>query len=196
MTKPSALRESTEPVDAQINGNSLGVGGLRLNLGGRDKRIKGFVTVDRFAGPGTDIQTDASDLSFYDDGVVDEIYASQILEHIPHVRTEYVLEEWYRVLKPGARITIGVPDFARAVELYQKFGLVDFIVNLLYGDQGYDLAYHYRPFTFGTLAALLNRVGFQRIKKIDKMPYGIVDCSSLITNLDNKNVSLNVEAFK
>ena len=26
----SALKESTEPVDAQVNGNSLGAGGIRL----------------------------------------------------------------------------------------------------------------------------------------------------------------------
>lgn len=196
MKSSPALRQSTAPVETQVNGNCLGVGGIRLNLGGRNKPISGFLTVDLSTEHEADIRADVSDLSQFEDNSISEIYASQILEHFPHVRTQYVLEEWYRVLKKGARITIGVPDFARAVELYQKCGLVDFVVNLLYGDQGYDLAYHYRPFTFGTLAALLNQVGFKNIKKIEKMPYGIVDCSSLIVNLDNKNVSLNVEAWK
>lgn len=169
---------------------------IRLNLGGRHKPIVGFLTVDLCDEFKPDIKADVSDLSMFESESVDEIYASQILEHFPHVRTQYVLEEWYRVLKKGARMTVGVPDFARAIELYQKFGLVDFITNLLYGDQLYPLAYHYRPFTFGTLAGLLDKVGFRKIRKIDKMPYGIIDCSSLITNLDNRNVSLNVEAWK
>lgn len=192
---PSALKESTEPVDAQVNRNSLGVGGTRLNLGGRGTKIPGFLTVDLSKEHDVDVKADVSCLP-YEDGSVSELYCSQILEHFPHVKTESVLREWHRVLEPGGRITIGVPDFARAVELFQKYGLVDFITNLLYGDQGYDLAYHYRPFTFGTLAALLNKVGFRDVKKISVMPYGIVDCSSLITNLDNKNVSLNVAAIK
>lgn len=170
-------------------------GELRLNLGGRGTHIPGFLNVDLSDEHDVEIQADVSDLSQFEDSSISEIYASQILEHFPHNRTEYVLEEWYRVLRQGSRITIGVPDFARAIEIYQKTGLSDWLMNFLYGDQGYPLAFHYRPFTFGTLAALLNKVGFKNIKRLDKMPYG-VDCSSLVSNYDNKCVSLNVEAYK
>lgn len=169
---------------------------LRLNLGGRGTIIKGFKTVDLSEEHNVDFKADVSNLSMFKDGEVDEIYASQILEHFPHVRTLDVLKEWLRVLKHGAKITIGVPDFHRAIDLYQKYGLTDYLVNSLYGDQIYDLAFHYAPFTFARLANLMDKVGFRNIRRIQQMPYGIIDCSALVSTKDGKPVSLNVEAVK
>lgn len=169
---------------------------LKLNLGGRGTSIHGFTTVDLSEENTSGIKADVSDLRMIGDGSVDEIYASQILEHFPMVRTVSVLKEWNRVLRKGGKISIGVPDFARAIELYQKWGLTDYISNLLYGDQGYDMAFHYAPFTFARLASLMNSAGFKDMKRIKDMPYGLNDCSSLICNADGKSVSLNVEAYK
>lgn len=184
-------RTTWEKMPTQIK-----IGDIRLNLGGRGTRIVGFLNVDLSSEHDVDLKTDVSDLScFYNDSI-DEIYASQILEHFPHTKTESVLKEWYRVLKPGAKITIGVPDFHRAIEIYKEHGLCDWVVNQLYGDQAYPLAFHYVPFNFARIAKLMNGVGFKQIKRIKKMPYGIKDCSSNIFNQDGKSVSLNVEAYK
>lgn len=193
-----ALKESTEPTpdQRQVNRNSVGVGGIRLNLGGRGTKIPGFQTVDLSEEHDVQIKSDVSNLWMFRDDTVSEIYASQILEHFPHVKTESVLKEWYRVLKPGSKITIGVPDFARAIEIYLEYGLCDWVVNQLYGDQGYDLAFHYTPFNFARLAKLMDGVGFKSIKRIKSMPYGIKDCSANLFNMDGKPVSLNVEAYK
>lgn len=197
MTSP-ALKESTEhKADVpSVNGNSLRAGGIRLNLGGRGTKIAGFQTVDLSENHDVQIKSDVSNLWMFKDGEVSEIYASQILEHFPHVQTEKVLREWFRVLKPGAKITIGVPDFARAIQIYQQYGLCDWVVNQLYGDQGYPLAFHYVPFNFARLAKLMDTAGFQRIKRIKEMPYGIKDCSANLFNADGKSVSLNVEGYK
>lgn len=190
-----ALNESTEPVDAQVNGNSLGAGEIRLNLGGRGTKIPGFLTVDLSKEHDVDMSADVSKLPIEDDSV-SEIYASQILEHFPHVQTLDVLSEWHRVLRPKGKIVIGVPDFDRAVALYKQYGLTDYICNFLYGDQTYDLAYHYAPFTFARLAGLLSKGGFVGIKRLTVMPHGLADCSDQVCNADGKPVSLNVEAFK
>ncbi len=169
---------------------------LRLNLGGRGTKIPGFKTVDLSEEHDVDFRTDVSKLSLFKEGEIAEIYASQILEHFPHVKTMDVLKEWFRVLMPGGKITIGVPDFDRAIELYKRIGLTDYIVNSLYGDQIYDLAFHYAPFTFGRLARLMDRAGFSNMRRIGQMPYGIKDCSALVSTVDGKPVSLNVEAWK
>ena len=169
---------------------------LKLNLGGRGTRIEGFTSVDLSSEHDVDITADVSNLSIFESGSVAEIYASQILEHFPHVQTLKVLKEWFRVLQKGGRLYIGVPDFQRGVELYRQFGLTDYVTNLLFGDQGYDLAFHYAPFTFGRLAGLLNEAGFRQIKRLTDMPYNLNDCSALRCNADGKSVSLNVEAIK
>ncbi len=168
---------------------------VRLNLGGRGTQIEGFKTVDLSPEHEVDFRCDVSKLPMAD-GSVDEIYASQILEHFPHTRTMEVLKEWNRVLKKGGLITIGVPDFDRAVAIYKQLGLIDYVVHSLYGDQEYDLAFHYAPFTFSRLAHLMDRAGFRNVRRIGKMPYGIIDCSALNFTEDGLPVSLNVQGVK
>ncbi len=168
---------------------------IKLNLGGRGTKIPGFLTVDLSPEHDVDIKADVSKLPF-EDGSVSEIYSSHILEHFPHVKTNEVLKEWHRVLIPGGRIYIAVPDFHRTIELYNEVGLVPWVVNFLYGDQIYPLAFHYAPFTFGTLAKQLIDVGFSDVKRLGNMPYGLKDCSRLLSNLDMRPISLNVEARK
>jgi ubiquinone/menaquinone biosynthesis C-methylase UbiE len=166
---------------------------LKLNLGGRDKPINGFLTVDMHEG--SDIRADIGALEGVSDGSVEEIYCSHALEHFSHTRTEDVLKNWRRVLKSGGKAYIAVPDFDAMVKLYLKFGMNGFIRNMLYGDQGYELAYHYTAFTFATLAAALCSAGFKDVKRIQNMPYGLNDCSSNIDSYTKQPISLNVEAY-
>lgn len=168
---------------------------MKLNLGGRGTKIPGFLTVDLSPEHDVDIKADVSELPLEDCSVA-EIYSSHVLEHFPHVKTELVLKEWHRVLSPGGLIFIAVPDFHRTIEIYNTYGLTQWVVNFLYGDQGYPLAYHYAPFTFATLAKQLNSVGFSDVKRLSSLPYGVEDCSHLYSTADKKSVSLNVEARK
>jgi SAM-dependent methyltransferase len=192
---PFALEETARTLGV-IGGLPLAEGPIRLLLGGRTTRIKGFWNVDLYEGDAVDIRTDAGDLSMFGDGLVSEIYASHILEHFSHTKTLDVLKEWNRVLAPGGKLYVSVPDFARAIELFHKMGMTQYIVNLLWGDQGYDLAYHYAPFTFPRLMDLLMKSGFRDAKKITEMPYGIRDCSHNIDTIDRKPISLSMEAIK
>ena len=169
-------------------------GPLRLNLGCRTTRIDGFLNVDLYEGDNVDVKSDVSKLPF-DEGSVGVIYASHILEHFSHTKTLAVLREWRRVLTPDGKLYVAVPDFDAMVKLYLKVGLSLFVRNTLYGDQGYELAYHYTAFTFATLAAACVDAGFRDVRRIGKMPYGIKDCSGNRDSLTFQPVSLNVEAF-
>ena len=183
------------PVTTESRKADSVTGGTRLLLGGRDTRIDGFKNVDLRPGPTVDFVTDIGDLKQFKDDAVDEIYASHCLEHFPHPQTLGVLKEWHRVLKRGASCWISVPDFDAGVRLYLKQGLTEFTRNLLWGDQGYDLAYHYNAFTFATLAAQLVQAGFTDVKRQTWMPYKVLDCSRLVDTMYLKPVSLTVEAI-
>jgi SAM-dependent methyltransferase len=82
---------------------------LKLNIGAGDTHIDGYTPVDIKTG------TDAAQLP-YADNSVDEIYACHVLEHFPVEETVNVLTEWRRVLKPGGRIKVAVPDFDKLIE--------------------------------------------------------------------------------
>lgn len=175
---------------------SVAGGPVRLLLGGRTTRIPGFTNIDLFEGENVDIKTDASNLSMFGDGEVDEIYASHILEHFSHKRTVAVLKEWARVLRRGGVASISVPDFDPLVKLYAKGGFVPYIRNMLYGDQIYDLAFHYTIFTFPVLAAACAEAGFSDVQRIQSMPYGIIDCSTNRDTCFNLPVSVSVRCVK
>ncbi len=169
---------------------------MRLLLGGRTTKLDGWTNVDFYEGTEVDICADASKLTMIQDAQVLEIYASHILEHFSHRRTLEVLQEWNRVLVRGGKAYNSVPDFDAMIKLYHTNGLTDFIRNMLYGDQEYALAYHYTAFTYPTLAALCVQAGFRDVKRLERMPYGLKDCSTNVNNQDFKPISVSIEATK
>lgn len=77
---------------------------IRLNIGAGNTQIPGFTPIDAKLGH------DACKLDF-PSASVDEVYSSHCLEHIHHTKTADALREWVRVLKPGGRIRIAIPNF-------------------------------------------------------------------------------------
>jgi predicted SAM-dependent methyltransferase len=170
---------------------------LKLNLGSRDRAMKGFQNMDIDAHEGVDFVGDVSDLSRFENESVEEIFSSHILEHFEHTRTEDVLKEWFRVLKPMGKLYVAVPDFRRCVELYFQVGLNQWIVNFLCGDQGYKTAFHYNLFDEPRLSQMLKRVGFVEVYRVDEFEMSLPrDCSNLASTHDGERVSLNLVAIK
>ena len=170
---------------------------LKINLGCRRTRIQGFKNIDIRPGQDVDIVADAENLRMIETASVDEVYASNILEHFPLVRTVEVLREWCRVLRPGGKLWLSVPDWDAVYEIYTKQGmLTEWVLYHLYGEQGYDFQYHYLIFTYPNLRALLDQAGFRGASRIASLPYGIQDASALIYRATNTPVALNVEAYK
>ncbi len=89
---------------------SVGPDGLVLNLGSGIKRIrKGVLNIDFFPFEGVDIVADITDLPFIDNSV-DAIVNEFVLEHLAN--PEKVVEEMWRVMKPGAILYVAVPFLA------------------------------------------------------------------------------------
>ena len=170
---------------------------MKLHIGSKGAAIPGFKKVDMVQWGDTDYVRDARDLSCFADNTVSEIYASHILEHFHKPETVNVLREWHRVLQPGGIAYISVPDFSRAIELYNKIGyLTDYLQDLIWGGQEYPTAFHYRGFTYPILSGLMSEAGFSKVERIAEMPYGVRDCSKLRDTLDGKSNSIHVRGVK
>jgi len=168
---------------------------MKLNLGCRNRPLPGFVGMDIDKHEDVDIVGDVSDLSRFKDNSIEEIYASHILEHFPHTKTDKVLSEWNRVIIPSGKLYIAVPDFARCVELYQSIGMCEWLRNYIWGDQIYKTAFHYCGFDEACLASLLMRCGFTGVLRTNFFEFAN-DCSTNVSNIDNKSVSLNMIGIK
>lgn len=54
----------------------------------------------------------------YQDGTVDHLLCSHMLEHLPVETVEKMLADFHRVLRPGGTLHVIVPDFRRMTEKY------------------------------------------------------------------------------
>lgn len=105
---------------------------MKLNLGSAGLIIEGYTSVDLYD-PRADIKMDVINLQF-EDNSIDEILASHIFEHLsPHYAIP-ALKEWYRVLKPGSKLIMEMPDFEKLcdrflkeTDYYQKLGILNVI---------------------------------------------------------------------
>ena len=147
---------------------------VKLNIGAGDTVIEGFTPIDRKLG------SEAFPLQ-YEDGSVDEIRASHILEHFSFGDVKKALNEWHRVLKPGARIRISVPDFD---EIKSKLD-PNWRFHLMGGQTDAD-NFHRSCFTEQLLCGYLNEAGFD----------GVCRWQSDNTDSASLKVSLNLEARK
>ena len=84
----------------------------KLNLGSADKRIPGFLNVDKFDAFAPDIIHDLEVLPYpFLDSEIDEIKLIHVLEHIEQIPDVFIkiMKELYRVCYNQANIYISVP---------------------------------------------------------------------------------------
>ncbi len=138
---------------------TAGLDGVRLNIGcGADIR-QGYINVDFRQMEGVDQVTDVAHLPYADE-TVSELLANDILEHFPRARTEEVLAEWIRVLKPGGVLKLQCPDVrALAYALVTNQVPVQEFSRRIYGGQDYAGNLHYAGFDIPAMKRLLRSFG-------------------------------------
>lgn len=145
---------------------------MKLNLGCGDKILEGYVNVDLVderKGNQPDVNCDVRDLhEHFEDGVADEILAVHILEHFYPWEVHNALQEWKRVLKPGGKIIIEVPDIMKAIfHLLSSPENPQLSMWALYGNPGEldPLMCHKWGYTAQSLGLELHLAGFENIEK-------------------------------
>jgi predicted SAM-dependent methyltransferase len=179
---------------------------LKLHLGCGSKYIPGFEHIDSTHHRHLSHCADVSHLPMYGDGTVDLIYASHVLEHFGRQQYPVVLREWYRLLRPGGVLRLGVPDFAAVAALYYEQGLVDGLtglVGLVSGGQRDASDYHKMIFDEALLGQALLEAGFSAFRRWDwrSTEHAQIDdySQAYLPHLDKQNgrlMSLNLEGIK
>jgi SAM-dependent methyltransferase len=112
-------------------------GKLKLHLGCGDQKYPGFINCD--IDGDVDKIYDITQKSDWEPNSVDHISCHHVLEHVPYRLFNKVLSEWYRILKIGGTVDLGMPD----VELVAREFLEgsedrrwNATIYIMYGQQG------------------------------------------------------------
>lgn len=170
----------------------------KLHIGGKVK-ADGWEVLNAIPGPFIDHACNANDLSQFSDNTFAEIYASHIVEHLDY-KDELLntLKEWNRVLEPGGKIFISVPDLDVLSELILKKNELDmrdrfFVMRMIFGGHMDEYDYHVVGLNEEFLAYFLNESGYVNITRVKE--FGLFeDTSSMIFN--GVLISLNLTAEK
>ena len=152
---------------------------IKLNIGAGDQELPGFTPIDRKGGK------EAYPLADYADGSVDEILASHVLEHFPRQDVPKVLGEWARVLRPGGRIRVAVPDMKWCLQQYAAGIPID-IEGYLMGGQTDANDFHRALFDEPGLIDMMRSVRLIRPRR----------WVSEEDDFASQPVSLNIEAVR
>ena len=143
----------------------------------------------------------------FQDGTVDLIYASHLLEYMDRVEVRDVLAEWRRVLKPGGILRLAVPNFRVLAELYTNGTIgLERVLGPLYGRMqmrpDYTI-YHRTTYDLESLKTLLTEAKFRDIENYNWRDTEHADfddhSQAYIPHMDKENgvlISLNVECKK
>lgn len=150
---------------------------MKLNLGCGEKILAGFVNIDCRKLPRVDVVLDLEKENLpYEDGSVDEVSLEDFLEHLSEARQRPFLVEVHRVLKPGGKVFIKLPDLERIAKRYcglthgtspQHEGDAEIMAATLYGGQNYDHNFHKWGYDWHSLKRILEETNFR-----------VIDCNS------------------
>ncbi len=141
---------------------------VQVNLGSGAELLEGFINVDNFACTNAPHfkKGDLRALPFEKESV-DYALANNVLEHLPMADVPIAIYEIRRILKPGGRAVIIVPDFAWLCKMWLnmeegRFQAVAhrWLAEEFYGNQFHEGEYHRAPMSPGYLNYVLQMCGF------------------------------------
>lgn len=170
----------------------------RLHIGGQ-VRAEGWEVLNANPGPCVDHVCNANDLSQFADNTFDELYSSHVVEHLDYNgELQATLKEWHRVLVPGGRMYVSVPDMDVLCRLFlerkQLTGNERFMVmRMMFGGHIDRYDYHVVGLNDEFLASFLHGAGFVNIRRVQGFGLFADTSASVFKGVP---ISLNVYAHK
>tara|TARA_Y100000590_G_C15661624_1_gene992891 strand:+ start:385 stop:903 length:519 start_codon:yes stop_codon:yes gene_type:complete len=135
-----------------------------LQLGsGSSERREGWVNMDVVSHPGVDVVGCLTDPLPFGSSSFDECWSHHVIEHLEITQVFELFLEVYRILIPGGRIGMILPDLLRSCEYIYKYHdnlNCSNVISHIYGDSSIPHMSHKWGWIGPDLVELLEKVGF------------------------------------
>ncbi len=172
----------------------------RLHIGGNEKS-DGWEILNAVPAPYVDHVCNANDLSMFSDNTFIEIYASHVVEHLDY-KDEILatLKEWNRVLEPGGRLLVSVPNLDVLAKFFlDKENLTAedrfYVMRMIFGGHLDKFDYHVVGLNEEFLTAYLSGAGYVNIRTVNAGRLGSFNDGSAML-FQGVPISLNMIAEK
>jgi len=170
----------------------------KLHIGGK-VRADGWEVVNALPGPYVDHVCNANDFSRFDSNTFSAIYASHVVEHFDYRgELQKTLKEWLRVLEPGGKLYISVPDLDILAKLLlakneltvkERFE----VMCMIFGGHMDKYDYHLTGLNEDFMTIILKNIGYVNILRVNE--FGLFDDTSC-WRFKGVAISLNMSAEK
>ncbi len=158
---------------------------MKLNIGGEEPKNE-WKILNIQNKPHVDFVGDISDLSQFGDNAIEEIYASHVLEHVSQIKMLQTLKGIRRVLRPGGKFYISVPDLDILCHTFINpiitLDIKYHVMRMMFGGQIDPHDFHFFGWNQALLWDQLTHAGFSSAERVgsfglfkdtsDYAPYG------------------------
>jgi SAM-dependent methyltransferase len=159
-----------------------------IQIGGGKHTLSGFLNIDIV--PPADLVCDLREGIPVEDSCCKFLFTEHFFEHVDYpISSKKIISEFYRILKPGGQIVLGVPDGELAAKSYvskdkefydkaldtwyvnrnclEHFNTYIDLLNYHFRDQDDDEKYnpHYWAYDFEKLKSLFTNPGFSKVER-------------------------------
>lgn len=140
----------------------------KLEIGSGSRPREGYIHHDIRQLDDIDIVCDARKFSEDLYGSFDEVYAYHVLEHFNRLEIKEVLAEWIKLLCPGGKIELIVPDVREICRQFvEGFIDIEFFDYLMFGGNDYEYNVHKYGFDATHLGKMLNSLGMEIVSSVE-----------------------------
>lgn len=170
---------------------------LRLHIGGETPK-PGWKIFNIQPGEHVDFVGSCIDLSQFQSGTIEAIYASHVLEHLGYLEElPLAIREFRRVLRNDRRLRISVPDLEALCRLFLDprldMPMRFHVMRIMFGGQSDPHDFHKAGLTEEFLTDYLTVAGFRNIERV--AGFDLFDDTSSLS-LGGIPVSVNLQAVK
>lgn len=146
---------------------------MKLNVGCGRMVLDGWFNIDIVQSPKAkrpiDLKADVRSIPL-EDGCADVLMALHVIEHFYHWEVQALLAEWKRLLKPGGKIILELPNLEAACRNYLKYRNTDKVHQMamwpFYGDPTHkdEFMCHRWGYDPDSLSSELIKAGFRKVR--------------------------------